>query len=83
MKEWKATQPGGDGDVREIGFLPFPVEDVMCPGETKALHLYEVRASICASFIRCRNGSRDVSIYRGVLLINYVAYGGIDNISRP
>ena len=40
-KEWKATQPG-EGDVREIGFLPFPVEDVMCPGETKALHLYEV-----------------------------------------
>ncbi|CAN0490022.1 unnamed protein product, partial [Laminaria digitata] len=43
VKEWKATQPGGEGDVREIGFLPFPVEDVMCPGETKALHLYEAR----------------------------------------
>lgn len=42
VKEWKATQPGGEGDIREIGFLPFPVEDVMCPGETKALHLYEV-----------------------------------------
>lgn len=40
MKEWKASQPG---DLRQVGFLPFPLDDVMCPGETKALHLYEVR----------------------------------------
>lgn len=39
MREWKEGQPG---ELREIGFLPFPVDDVMCPGETKALHLYEV-----------------------------------------
>lgn len=39
VREWKEGQPG---ELREIGFLPFPVDDVMCPGETKALHLYEV-----------------------------------------
>lgn len=39
VREWKEGQPE---NVREIGFLPFPVDDVMCPGETKALHLYEV-----------------------------------------
>lgn len=39
MQEWQAAQPG---DAREIGLLPFPIDDVMCPGETKALHLYEV-----------------------------------------
>lgn len=41
VREWKEGQPE---NVREIGFLPFPVDDVMCPGETKALHLYEVGA---------------------------------------
>ncbi|CBN74361.1 conserved unknown protein [Ectocarpus siliculosus] len=40
VREWKQGQPG---DLREIGLLPFPVDDVMCPGETKALHLYEAR----------------------------------------
>lgn len=39
VPEWKALQ---QGDLRELGFLPFPVDDIMCPGETKALHLYEV-----------------------------------------
>ncbi|CAN0003496.1 unnamed protein product, partial [Choristocarpus tenellus] len=38
LEEWQAKQPGTD---RQLGFLPFPVDDVMCPGETKALHLYE------------------------------------------
>lgn len=39
VPDWKAGQPD---DLRQLGFLPFPVDDVMCPGETKALHLYEV-----------------------------------------
>lgn len=39
VHDWRVGQPD---DVRQLGFLPFPIEDIMCPGETKALHLYEV-----------------------------------------
>ncbi|CAM9490894.1 unnamed protein product, partial [Discosporangium mesarthrocarpum] len=39
--EWQASGKGGE--TKELCFLPFVVEDVMCPGETKELHLFEAR----------------------------------------
>eukprot|EP00293_Proteomonas_sulcata_P017980 CAMPEP_0184306870 /NCGR_PEP_ID=MMETSP1049-20130417/15752_1 /TAXON_ID=77928 /ORGANISM="Proteomonas sulcata, Strain CCMP704" /LENGTH=348 /DNA_ID=CAMNT_0026619225 /DNA_START=325 /DNA_END=1371 /DNA_ORIENTATION=- len=40
IEEWKNEQPG---PARRLGCLPFPPEDLLLPGETKNLHLYEAR----------------------------------------
>ncbi|CAM9892332.1 unnamed protein product, partial [Hapterophycus canaliculatus] len=61
VREWKEGQPG---DLREIGFLPFPVDDVMCPGETKALHLYEARfLSLFENAIKHHGGCVGAAIF--------------------
>ncbi|CAM9393335.1 unnamed protein product, partial [Scytosiphon promiscuus] len=68
VREWKEGQPG---DLREIGFLPFPVDDVMCPGETKALHLYEARfLSLFENAIKHHGGCVGAAIFvdEGVLV---------------
>eukprot|EP00960_Hanusia_phi_P025997 746002-Hanusia_phi.AAC.3 len=39
--EWRDTfDPYGQG---RLGCMPFPIEDMILPGETKKLHLYEAR----------------------------------------
>ncbi|EKX30877.1 hypothetical protein GUITHDRAFT_50701, partial [Guillardia theta CCMP2712] len=39
--EWRETfDPYGQG---RLGCMPFPIEDMILPGETKKLHLYEAR----------------------------------------
>jgi hypothetical protein len=40
VAEWRERQ---EKNERSLGALPFGIDDVLLPGETKQLHLYEAR----------------------------------------
>eukprot|EP00611_Tribonema_gayanum_P015884 TRINITY_DN277_c2_g1_i2.p1 TRINITY_DN277_c2_g1~~TRINITY_DN277_c2_g1_i2.p1 ORF type:complete len:361 (-),score=87.95 TRINITY_DN277_c2_g1_i2:1419-2501(-) len=61
--EWRELQPGPG---RKLGCLPFTVDDAICIGETRRMHLYEARfLALFETALQKRGGCVGAAIFSG------------------